>query len=47
MTRVEAEQLAYTKSRNDRDNNYVAEREGDDWTVKAYPRHRGILHSKD
>lgn len=43
MTRIEAEQLAMTKSRNDKFNNYVAEAKdwnGKDWHVVAYPVHR-------
>jgi len=40
MTRIEAEQLALTKSRNDKENNWVAEQAIDGWTVKAYPVHR-------
>ena len=48
MTRMEAEQLALVKGRNDRNNNYVAERDGEGWTVKAYPVHRPrILSSRD
>lgn len=41
MTRIEAEQLALTKSRNDKDNNYVAKQlDNGQWNVQAFPVHR-------
>jgi hypothetical protein len=45
---MEAEQLALTKGRNDRDNNYVAAPNGDGtWRVDAHPVHRKIVKGSD
>lgn len=50
MTRVEAEQLAYTRNRNDAKNNWVAQAvdwRGLEWEVKAYPIHAQVIRSRD
>lgn len=46
---MEAEQLALTKGRNDRNNNYVARQNEDgSWRVDAIPVNRpGVLTSGD
>ena len=40
MTRIQAEQLAYTRSRNDRLNNYIAKENcNGTWRVDSFPVH--------
>jgi len=49
MTRTEAEQLAYVKTGQDSENNWVATRadNGVDWTVKPFARHSRVVRSRD